>query len=86
MNTPATVRPECAHELTVSVAYGTEEVERAAESLNVVLCNQETEAILADLDEQVASLAAAAVRSAITSRIYEDLIRAARWHSSSDDD
>ncbi|MBV8301372.1 MAG: hypothetical protein JOY68_05575 [Candidatus Dormibacteraeota bacterium] len=85
MNTQ-TVRFDRAYELTVSVAYGVEDVERAAESLDVPLCGQETDAILADLDSESAALASAAVRSAVASRIYEDLTRVARAHGLSDDD
>ena len=74
------------HWVTVCVEYGEQDVERAAESLNVSLSDQETEAILLDIDAEFSSLASAAVRSAVASRIYGDLARVARGHTWSDDD
>ncbi|MBV8194361.1 MAG: hypothetical protein JOY80_02415 [Candidatus Dormibacteraeota bacterium] len=72
--------------MTVSLKYGEEDVERAANSLNISLSGEETEAILAAIDAELSSLASAAVRSAVASRIYDDLTRVARGHACSDDD
>jgi hypothetical protein len=74
------------HQLTVAVAYNEEDVERAAESFNVSLSDEETEAVLLDVDAELSTLVQAAAHSAVASRIYDDLARVARGHSWSDDD
>lgn len=72
--------------ITVAVDYCPLDVERAAESLNVSLSDEETDAILARIDGELDELGAAATRSALASRIYDDLARIAHLHASSDDD
>ena len=74
------------HSVTLSLTYGDEDIERAAESLNVMLSEEEVDAILGDVDSELHDLAASAARSAVASRIYEDLVRVARGHAWSDDD
>ncbi len=72
--------------LTIPVAYGRADVEQAANSLNLSLSEEELDTILADVDSEVAELAVTATRSALASRIYDDLARVARGHAWSDDD
>jgi hypothetical protein len=86
MNATALTSPgrECV--LTVGVDYGDADVERAADSLNVAISEQEVQAILANVDDELPALAEAAARSAVTARIYDDLRRLARARAWSDDD
>lgn len=72
--------------ITVSIVYSSLDVERAAESLNVSLSEEEIDAILAKLDGELDDLGATATRSALASRIYDDLAQIAHLHTSSDDD
>ena len=72
--------------LSFSVAYGEREVDAVADSLGVPVCDAEAEAILASLDEELAALAAAATRRAVTFRIAAQVRRLARVHASDVDD
>ena len=72
--------------MTVSVDYGRDDVERAADALHVQLTDAEVEAILADVDGELHTLASTALHHALQARIDDDLARAARGHACSDDD
>jgi hypothetical protein len=86
MTTTAVPTSKRRRRVSVLVTYGGADVERAAESLNVPLSDEEVGAILADVDGELSGLAASATRSALTSRIYEDLAQVARGHAWSDDE
>jgi hypothetical protein len=72
--------------LTIPVAYGPADVEHAMTTFDLALSDEEMEVILADIDSELADLAVVATRSALASRIYDDLARIARGHAWSDDD
>jgi uncharacterized protein (DUF302 family) len=72
--------------VTVPVVYGSLDIERAADSLHLSLSDQETDAILARIDGDLDELGNVATRSALASRIYDDLAQIAHLHTSSDDD
>ena len=74
------------HSLTIPIAYGPADVEHAAEAFGLSLSDEELEVILADIDSEIADLAAAATRSALASRIHDTLATVARGHTCSDDD
>ncbi len=72
--------------LTIQVAYGGPDVESAADSVDVVLCDEEVDCILANIDAELPELAAAATRSAITVRTLELIRKVSQSHSCSEDD
>lgn len=72
--------------VTIPVVYSSVDVERAAESLHVSLSDEETDAILARIDGELDELGSTATRSALASRIYDDLAHIAHLHTFSDDD
>ena len=72
--------------MTVSVDYGRDDVEQAADTLHVLLSDAEVEAILDDVEGELPNLASAAMRSALLTRIDDDLARTVRGHAWSDDD
>jgi hypothetical protein len=78
--------PTGARRVTVKVAYGTMDVEKAAESMELDVSSEEVEAILANVDGQLATLAAVATHSAVLSRIFDELLVVSHAHSSGDDD
>jgi len=82
----AIANPLRRQQLTLRVVYGPPDIERAADSLDVSVTDAEMEAILANLDAEIAELANEATRSAVSARIYGDLGRIARGHAASDDD
>lgn len=86
MDTAQAAAPFRDHTMTVSVDYGRDDVERAADSLQVVLSDAEVEAILDDVNGELPTLASAALRAALLTRIDDDLARTVRGHSWSDDD
>ena len=86
MNIAHAQLPVLDHTVTLSVAYGRDDVERAAESLQVMLSDAEVEAILDDVGGELTVLASDAMRSALLTRIDDDLARTIRGHAWSDDD
>jgi hypothetical protein len=79
------LRPEL-RRVVVMAAYGERDVEQAAERFGVTLSDEETEAILCDVDDRLDDLASAATRGAIESRIAADLDRVSRAHAVDLDD
>jgi hypothetical protein len=79
------LRPEL-RRVVVMAAYGERDVEQAAERFGVTLSDEETEAILCDVDDRLDDLASAATRGAIESRIVADLDRVSRAHAVDLDD
>lgn len=78
--------PTTSRRVTVKIAYGAMDVERAAESIEVQVSGEEVAAILANVDEELATLAATATHSAVLSRIFDELLIVSHAHSSGDDD
>ncbi|MFZ0920589.1 MAG: hypothetical protein WB807_11635 [Candidatus Dormiibacterota bacterium] len=72
--------------VTVRVDYGAADVERAADSLDVPVSDEEVGAILAAIDGELATLAAAATHSAVVERIFEQLQTVSHAHACCDDD
>ena len=72
--------------LSIPVSYSVVDIERAAESIHVSLTDEEAGALLARIDGELDELGHAATRSAVYSRIYDDLARIGHLHDSSDDD
>ncbi len=72
--------------MTVRVPYDAADVEKAADSMDVPVSDEEVEAILDDIGGELNALARAAVRSAVLSRIDEDVRTVSRGHQNSDDD
>ena len=68
------------------VAYGAADVERAAESMDVAVSDEEVWAMLAAIDGELTTLAAAATHSAILRRIFEQLQTVSHAHACCDDD
>jgi hypothetical protein len=68
------------------VAYGAVDVERAAESMDVPVSDEEIGVILAAVDGELATLAAAATHSAVLLRIFDQLQTVAHAHACCDDD
>jgi hypothetical protein len=71
---------------TVRVAYGASDVERAAESMDVLVSGEEVGAILAAIDRELSTLAAAATHVAVLRRIFEGLQTVSHAHACCDDD
>ncbi|HYA00159.1 MAG TPA: hypothetical protein VEK76_07380 [Candidatus Binatia bacterium] len=86
MTTRACALREERRPLTFSVAYGQQDVEATAETLGVPVCDAEAEAILARLDGELTTLAAAATRRAVAGRIADELRRLSRTHAADVDD
>lgn len=72
--------------VTVRVDYGAADVERAADSLDVPVSDEEVGAILAAIDGELGTLAAAATHSAVVERIFEQLQTVSHAHACCDDD
>jgi hypothetical protein len=72
--------------VTMRVAYGAADVERAAESIDVAVSDEEVGAMLAAIDGELTTLAAAATHSAILRRIFEQLETVSHAHACCDDD
>jgi hypothetical protein len=85
MRAQATV-PTTSRRVTVKIAYGAVDVEKAAESMDLQISAEEVGAILANLDEELATLAASATHSAVLSRIFDELLIVSHAHNSGDDD
>lgn len=85
MTSAATVATP-AHRITVRVAYGASDVERAAESMDVLVSGEEVDAILAAIDGELATLASAATHSAVVRRIFDELQAVSNAHACGDDD
>jgi hypothetical protein len=83
---PTVAAPTAARRVTVKIAYGTTDVEKAAESLDVQVTGEEVEAILANIDAELATLATTATRSAVLSKIFDELLIVSHAHASGDDD
>ncbi|HUZ70107.1 MAG TPA: hypothetical protein VMU65_10375 [Candidatus Saccharimonadales bacterium] len=86
MATATPTASERARRVTVKVAYGTTEVEKAADSMDLQVSGEEVEAILATIDDELSTLATTATRAAIIARIFDELLIVAHAHSSGDDD
>jgi hypothetical protein len=72
--------------VTVKVAYGPTDVEKAAESMELHVSGEEVEAILANIDNELSTLATTATRSAVLSRVFDELLIVCHAHASGDDD
>jgi hypothetical protein len=86
MTRVATAVSPAARRVTVRVAYGASDVERAAESMDVLVSGEEVGAILAAIDGELATLAAAATHSAVVERIFDELQTVSHAHACCDDD
>ena len=86
MTTAATAVYAPARRVTVRVAYGASDVERAAESMDVLVSGEEVGAILAAIDGELSTLAAAATHAAVLRRIFEELQTVSHAHACCDDD
>jgi hypothetical protein len=78
--------PPRARRVTVKIAYGTTDVEKAAESMELQVSGGEVEAILANIDNELSTLATTATRSAVLSRVLDELLIVRHAHASGDDD
>jgi hypothetical protein len=78
--------PTQTRRVTVRVAYGASDVERAAESMDVRLSGEEVGEILAVIDGELTTLAAAATHSAVVRRIFDELQTVSHAHAFCDDD
>lgn len=86
MNAGAMAISTPARRVTVQVAYGASDVERAAESMDVQVSGEEVGAILAAIDGELTTLAAAATHSAVVRRIFDELQIVSHAHVCCDDD
>jgi hypothetical protein len=84
--TRATPTSDRARRVSVRVAYGTADVEKAAESMDLQVSGEEVESILGNIDDELSTLATAATRTAIISRVFDELLIVSHAHSSGDDD
>jgi hypothetical protein len=75
-----------ARRVTVKVAYGSRDVEKAAESMEVLVSGAEVEAIIANIDDELAALAATATHSAVLLMIFDELMVVSHAHAAGDDD
>jgi hypothetical protein len=78
--------PTPARRVTVKIAYGTADVEKAAESMALQVSGEEVEAILANIDNELSTLATTATRAAVLSRVFDELLIVCHAHASGDDD
>ncbi|MFI5313819.1 MAG: hypothetical protein ACHQ06_06655 [Candidatus Dormibacteria bacterium] len=78
--------PSQTRRVTVRVAYGVTDVERAAESMDVSVSGEEVDGILAAIDGELTTLAAAATHSAVVGRIFDELQTVSHAHAFCDDD
>lgn len=85
MTTATAVFP-AARRVTVRVAYGAADVERAADSMDVPVSDEEVGAILAAIDGELATMAAAATHSAVVERIFDQLQTVSHAKTYFDDD
>jgi glycerol-3-phosphate dehydrogenase len=72
--------------VTVKIAYGTTDVEKAAESMELQVSDEEVEAILANIDSELSTLATTATHAAVLSRVFDELLIVCHAHASGDDD
>jgi hypothetical protein len=86
MVTAATPASTPARRVTMRVAYGAADVERAAESMDVLVSDEEVGAILTAVDGELATLAAAATHQAVLMQIFDQLQTVAHAHACCDDD
>jgi hypothetical protein len=86
MTRAATAFSSAARRVTVRVAYGAADVERAADSMHVPVSDEEVGAMLAAIDGELATLAAAATHSAVVERIFDQLQTVSHAHACCDDD
>lgn len=86
MTTVVTAVSTPARRVTVRVAYGASDVERAAESMDVLVSGEEVGAILATIDGELGTLAATATHSAVLQRIFDELRTISHAHAYGDDD
>jgi len=86
MTRVATAISPAARRVTVRVAYGASDVERAAESMDVLVSGEEVGAIVAAIDGELGSLAAAATHSAVLQRIFDELQTVSHAHAFCEDD
>lgn len=86
MTRAATATSTPARRVTVRVAYGASDVERAAESIDVLVSGEEVGAILDAIDGELATLATAATHSAVIGRIFDELQTVSHAHACGEDD
>jgi hypothetical protein len=66
--------------------YGVDDVERAAERMEISVSDEEAQAIVANIDDEIDSIAAHASRHVVEVRIADWLRVVDRAHTASDDD
>jgi len=86
MTRAATAVSTAARRVTVRVVYGGADVERAADSMDVPVSAEEVGTILAAIDGELSTLAAAAAHSAVVERIFDQLQTVSHAHACCDDD
>jgi hypothetical protein len=86
MSRPVATSPTPTRRVTLRVAYGASDVERAAESMDVRLSGEEVGGILAVIDGELTTLAAGATHSAVVRRIFDELQIVSHAHTIGDDD
>ena len=86
MTRAATAVSPAARRVTVRVAYGAADVEQAADSMDVLVSDEEVAVILEAIDGELATLATAATRTAVVERIFDQLQTVSNAHACCDDD
>ncbi len=86
MNTAVAGSPLNRHRVTIRVPYDAADIEKAAQSLGVTVCDEEVTTILENITGTLSDLAASAARAAVLSRVYDDLRRVSYGHEVTDDD
>ena len=72
--------------VTVKIDFGAADIEKAAESMELHVSDEEVEGILTSIDNELANLATIATRSAVLSRVFDELLIVCHAHSIGDDD
>lgn len=86
MNTPIASAPSLGRRVTLKISYGAEDVETAAESMDLQVSSEEVAAILANIDSELSSLATRATHAAVLSMVFDELLIVCHAHISGDDD
>jgi hypothetical protein len=86
MKGPIASVPSAQRRVTLKVAYGAEDVEKAAESMDLQVSGDEVAAILANIDSELSALATKATHAAVLSMVFDELLIVCHAHVSGDDD
>lgn len=86
MSSPSASAPSAGRRVTLKVAYGAEDVEKAAESMELQVSSEEVAAILANIDSKLSTLATEATHAAVLSMVFHELMIVCHAHVSGDDD